>query len=345
MRLFADKLADNLKRQLSGVYLLFGNEPLLITESRDLIYKAARSAGFEERHYFSVDSSINWNDVYDCTQALSLFSSRQIIELEIPESGVNVTISKELVSLSESLHSDIILIVTGSKLTRQQENAKWFKTLNQRGTWVSCLTPDTQRLPGFINTRCRQLGLQPDQEALQMLAQWHEGNLLALVQSLEKLALLYPDGVLTLVRVEEALSRHNHFTPFHWMDALLAGKPKRAMRILRQLQTEGTEPVILLRTLQREFSQLMQLKKESQTQPLGRLFDQYRIWQNKRPLYQAALTRLSADNLKAMYKQLAQAEILAKTQYEDSCWPQLTQLSVEFCSPEPRQDSSIPFPG
>lgn len=84
-----------------------------------------------------------------------------------------------------------------------------------------------------------------------MLAQWHEGNLLALAQSLDKLALLYPDGLLTLIRIEEALNRNNHFTPFQLVDTLLSGQAKRAQRILRQLESEGTEVIILLRTLQK----------------------------------------------------------------------------------------------
>ncbi|MCV5264264.1 DNA polymerase III subunit delta, partial [Escherichia coli] len=78
---------DHLAKHLKQVYLIFGNEPLLIQESRQAIQKTALQHGFEERHRFAVDTSLDWNQVYDCFQALSLFSSRQLIELEIPESG------------------------------------------------------------------------------------------------------------------------------------------------------------------------------------------------------------------------------------------------------------------
>lgn len=75
---------------------------------------------------------------------------------------------------------------------------------------------------------------------------------MALAQALERLSLLWPDGKLTLPRVEQAVNDAAHFTPFHWVDALLMGKSKRALHILQQLRLEGSEPVILLRTLQRE---------------------------------------------------------------------------------------------
>ncbi len=334
MRVYADKLTAHLAKHIKPIYLIFGNEPLLIQESRQAIQQNALQHGFEEKHRFAVDASLDWNQVYDCFQALSLFASRQLIELELPESGVNTTISKELLTLSDMMHDDIMLVIIGNKLTKAQENSKWFKALSTKGDWISCLTPDLQRLPMFIQTRCRTLGLKPDQQSLQMLAQWHEGNLFALSQSLEKLALLYPDGELTIVRLEEALSRHNHFTTFHWIDALLAGKANRAQRILRQLEAEGVEVVILIRSIQKEFNQLLSMHQDLAQMSINQVFEKHRVWQNKRPLYNAAMTRLSARRIFKLLSLLTQAEIKAKTQYEESVWPTIHQLSLETCSPD-----------
>ncbi|MEF1253626.1 DNA polymerase III subunit delta [Vibrio sp. M260112] len=334
MRVFADRLVEQLTKQLYSTYLIFGNEPLLLQESRQAIQQAAYKQGFEEKHRFAIDNSFHWNLVYDCCQAMSLFSARQIIELELPESGVNTTIAKELLAVSDLLHSDVILVLIGSKLTKVQESAKWFKALSGTGCLVNCLTPDIQRLPQFVQIRCRALGLKPDPEAVQMLAQWHEGNLFALTQSLEKLALLYPDGVLNLIRLEESLSRHNHFTAFHWIDALLAGKAKRSQRILRQLEAEGVETVILARTVQKELTQLLTMSQLLQTLPIGQVFEKYRIWQSKRPLYSAALNRLTPVRLMQLLQLLAQTERTIKTQYEQSSWPLLHQLSTEICLPQ-----------
>lgn len=341
MRIFADKLADNLSRNTFPVYLLMGNEPLLLQESRDLLYQHAKKKGFLDKQRFSLDKQVDWNDIFDCCQALSLFSNQQIIELEIPESGVSASAAKELVNLAGMLNPDILLIIVGNKLSRPQENTKWFKALHQNGLLVSCNSPELRQLPQFVQLRCKKLKLLPDAEAVQMLAQWHEGNLLALAQSLEKLALLYPDGKLTMPRVEAALSRHNHFTPFQWTDALLAGQAKRAQRILRQLQAEGQEAVILLRTLQKELFQLIEMRNAfDQGQSMGKVFDQYRIWQNKRPLYSAALQRLTLAQLKRDVHLLCSLELSVKTTFDQDPWPLLSQLSIELCQPNIRLPSS-----
>ncbi|HDZ9254130.1 TPA: DNA polymerase III subunit delta [Vibrio cholerae] len=341
MRIYAEKLAESLHKTLYPIYLVFGNEPLLLQEAKTAIEKTAQAQGFLEKHRFSADAGLDWSALYDCCQALSLFSSRQLIEIEIPESGVNAQTAKELSALVGQLHQDILLLVIGPKLTKAQENAAWFKTLARQACWVNCLTPELSRLPQFVQQRCFALGLKPDAEAVQMLAQWHEGNLFALAQSLEKLALLYPDGLLTLVRLEESLSRHNHFTPYHWMDALLEGKSNRAQRILRQLMLEESEPIILIRTAQKELTQLLKWQQErQQLGNLGSLFDRYRVWQNRRPLYSAALQRLPSRALLRLVGILTQAELLAKTQYEQPVWPILQQLSLECCNPQ----ANLPLP-
>lgn len=333
MRVFPEQLVQNLERGLRQNYLLFGNEPLLKQECLDQIRKHSFQQGFEEKHQFTLDKQLDWNLVFDCTQALSLFSSRQIIELTVPDTGLTAAHTSKIKELVPMLHDDILLIFQGPRVNKSQENTQWFKALTQQGLFIPCNTPDNQQLPRFIQQRCKLLKLKPDAEAVQMLAQWHEGNLLALAQSLDKLSLLYPDGLLTLIRIEEALNRNNHFTPFQLIDALLFGQAKRAQRILRQLEGESVEVVILLRTIQKEVFLLLSFQQAiSQGEAMFTVFDRYKVWQNRRSLYQAALQRLSMTQIQALIKSLAQLEVAVKTDFDTNCWPQLSQLSLDICN-------------
>jgi DNA polymerase III, delta subunit (EC 2.7.7.7) len=182
-----------------------------------------------------------------------------------------------------------------------------------------------------VAARAKALQLSIDDAAIQLLCYCYEGNLLALAQALERLSLLWPDGKLTLPRVEEAVNDAAHFTPFHWVDALLAGKSKRALHILRQLQKEDSEVVILLRTLQRDLLTLLQLQRQQAKQPLRTLMDQQRIWQNRRALFTEALQRLDAQRLQQAVHLLAQLELTMKQDYGQNLWPQLETLSLLLC--------------
>ena len=88
---------------------------------------------------------------------------------------------------------------------------------------------------------------------------------------------------------------------------------KRALHILQQLRLEGSEPVILLRTLQRELLLLVNLKRQSAHTPLRALFDKHRVWQNRRGMMGEALNRLSQPQLRQAVQLLTRTELTLKT--------------------------------
>ncbi|EEQ05077.1 DNA polymerase III subunit delta [Yersinia bercovieri ATCC 43970] len=300
-------------------------------ESQDHIRRVAAQHDFTEHFSFTLDAHTEWESIFSLCQALSLFASRQTLLLSFPESGLTAPMNEQLVKLSGLLHPDILLILRANKLTKAQENSAWFKALSTNGVLVSCQPPEQAQLPRWVSTRAKSLNLDIDDAAIQLLCYCYEGNLLALSQALERLSLLYPDGKLTLPKVEQAVNDAAHFTPYHWLDALLAGKSKRAWHILQQLQQEDSEPIILLRTLQRELLQLLTLKRRMDQVPLRALFDQFKVWQNRRPMMTQALQRLSMQQLQQAVHLLTQMEIRLKQDYGQSIWPELETLSMLMC--------------
>ncbi|MBI0548662.1 DNA polymerase III subunit delta [Pectobacterium parmentieri] len=331
IRLYPEQLTAQLHEGLRGCYLVFGSDPLLLQESLDSIKRVAQQHEFSEHFSFILDLHTEWDAIFSTCQALSLFASRQSLLLILPENGPNAAMSENLIKLSGLLHPDILLILRGHKLTKAQENSAWFKALSQDSVYINCLTPEQAQLPRWVAQRAKAMKLTLDEQATQLICYCYEGNLLALSQALERLALLYPDGKLTLPRVENAVNDAAHFTPFHWLDALLAGKAKRAWHILQQLKQEDCEPVILLRTLQRELLQLMALKRRMSDTPLRTLFDQQKVWQNRRDLLSQALQRLSLQQLQQAVRLLTQVEITLKQDYGQSVWSELESLAMLLC--------------
>lgn len=331
IRLYPEQLTAQLHEGLRGCYLVFGSDPLLLQESLDSIKRVAQQHEFSEHFSFILDLHTDWDAIFSTCQALSLFASRQSLLLVLPENGPNAAMGENLVKLSGLLHPDILLILRGHKLTKAQENSAWFKALAQDSVYINCLTPEQAQLPRWVAQRAKSMKLTLDDQATQLICYCYEGNLLALSQALERLALLYPDGKLTLPRVESAVNDAAHFTPFHWLDSLLAGKGKRAWHILQQLKQEDCEPVILLRTLQRELLQLLALKRRMSDTPLRTLFDQQKVWQNRRDLLTQALQRLSLQQLQQAVRLLTQVEITLKQDYGQSVWSELESLAMLLC--------------
>ncbi|WP_075180668.1 DNA polymerase III subunit delta [Pantoea sp. 1.19] len=332
-RIWPEQLGAQLQEGLRPCYFLQGNDPLLLQESHDALRKAAEGQGFTEHLTFSLDASTDWDTIFSHCQALSLFASRQTLTLIFPDSGPNAAMGAQLEQLAGLCHHDLLLLLRLPKLTRAQENSGWYKALSEQAALVPCQTPEHAQLPRWVMSRAKSQGLTLDDAACQLLCYCYEGNMLALAQALERLSLLWPDGKLTLPRVEQAVNDAAHFTPFHWIDALLAGKSKRALHILQQLRQEESEPVILLRTLQREMMTLLQLQRQMRSTPLRTLFDQQRVWQNRRPLLSEALQRLQPAQLHHGFRLLSQMELTLKQDYGQSLWAELETLSLLLCLP------------
>lgn len=330
IKVYPEQLTQHLEKSLMPFYLVSGNDPLLQQESVDTLCEQARKQGFAEKKSYTLDNQLNWDDVYNDCQTLSLFSSQKILLLQAGETNLTATIGEHLLELYQSAGTETLFILQAAKITRSQENSRWFKALDKL-VWIQCQTPEGANLTRWITQRSTAMQLHLDEPSLQLLSFYYEGNLLALNQTLERLSLLYPDGKLTLPRLEQAINDASYFTPYHWIDALLAGKTKRAIHILHKLHETDTEALILLRLIQKELLLLIRLKKGMQHTPLKTLFDQERIWQNRRPHYNRLLNELEPSQLYLALNQLTEIEISLKQDFNNNVWWELERLTLTLC--------------
>ncbi len=288
--------------------------------------------GFTEHHTFTtLDASTDWDAIFSICQALSLFASRQTLLLQLPENGPNAAMNEQLAKLVALLHDDLLLIVRGNKLTKAQENAALVNSTEQ-----PCRA---DQLPD-AGVRISPAGLPPGQSRTNW--SWTTPPISCSAIAMKAICWhwrrRWSDWLCCgrmanspLPRVEQAVNDAAHFTPFHWVDALLAGKSKRALHILSQLRLEACEPVILLRTVQRELLLLVTLKRQSAHTPLRALFDKHRVWQNRRGVTGEALNRLSADQLRQAVHLLSRIELVVKQDFGQSVWAELESLSLLLC--------------
>ncbi|TDQ58126.1 DNA polymerase III delta subunit [Mesocricetibacter intestinalis] len=344
-RIFAEQLSANLAAGIKGIYYLAGQDPLLLDESLATIVQNAAAQGFDEKFEMKVEAAADWNGLFDRCQSRGLFFSRQIILLHLPD-NIGSALQSSLLQLMQLLNPDILLVLQLSRLSRTTEKQGWHQAALQYEpnlTLVQCQTPNAEQLPRWISHRARQMGLHIEQEAIQLLAYSYENNLLALKQTLQLLMLLYPDKKLSFARVQTIVEQSSLFTPYQWVDALMQGRENRAERILRGLQAEDVQAIILLRALQRELIMLLELAKPQQPihldQPLPAAqlkagFDRLKIWQSRRGLYTELFKRLTYRRLYLIFQRLAELERQAKQSFDTDIWQGLADLSVQICASE-----------
>ncbi len=331
MKLRPDQLENHLQRgPLAPVYLISGDEPLLVAEAADAIRAAARAAGHEERHVLHVEPGFDWSALAGEGNALSLFASRRLLELRLPSAKPGEAGARALTQYCRHPNPDTLLLITAPKLDRQASTSRWHKAIDTAGVTLALWPIPPKDLPRWIERRMRSRGLNATPEAIAALAERVEGNLLAAAQEIEKLTILAPGGQVDLALILELVADSARHDIFQLTEALLAGELPRALRILRTLRESGEEPVKIVWLIERELDLLARLDAlRRRHTPRPQILKALRLWDARlRPL-EAALPRL-APRLPRLIARTARLDRLAKGQETGNTWDELVQLALEF---------------
>lgn len=329
MKLKPEQLATHLQRPLAPIYVLSGDEPLLVQEAADAIRASARAQAYTERMVMFVESSFDWNTLTQAADSLSLFSERRVLELRMPGGKPGDAGSKALQAYAERPADDTVLLVICGKLETAARNSKWHQALEQAGVAVQVWPVELRALPAWIGQRMQQKGLRPSREAVALLAERIEGNLLAAVQEIDKLLLLYGPGPLDIDAVTAAVADSARFDVFILVDAALEGGAARVVRVLDGLREEGVEPVLLVWALARELRQLAAIAEQlGRGTALASALAQQKVWDKRKPLLERAVKRHGAPRWRALIRQCARIDRMVKGMEQGSAWDELVQLAL-----------------
>lgn len=329
MKIRAENLQRDLNQELLPVYLISGDEPLLATEAADHVRAAARSQQYTERQVFHADS-ISWEQFLAESQSMSLFAEKRILELRIDNSKPGDKGAKALVEYVSSPPEDTLLLVITGKLDRSQQRSKWVQGLENSGGHIQVWPVDAKHMPGWLGQRLKQCAIDADRDALQLLADRVEGNLLAAQQEVEKLSLLV-SGKVDLDAMEQAVANSARYDLYTLIDRALDGNSSDTIRTLDGLREEGTEPTLILWSLTRELRQLISVQEfVAQGERLEVAVRQAGVWAKRQPLVHKAARRLSLEALKLLLILAREADQQIKGRMPGSPWLSLREITMGF---------------
>ena len=333
MKLNQQQLSSNLQQGLKPIYLVSGDETLLVQESCDMIRSICKEQGFTERESHHVDAKFKWDDVLLSSNSMSLFADKKLIELHCKSEKIGDSGSKGLQSLLQDPNPDTIFLVIMPKLAAAQQKSKWFKAVDAIGITLPIWPIDRANLPRWIQNRLHQHGLSATDDAVNFMADNVEGNLLAAQQEIEKLRLLAKNENIDLETVTEMVSNSSRYTVFNLTDKCLAGDISAAIRTLNGLKAEGTDATIILWSLTRELRVLYKIQTAQQNgQPMNQAMRNERIFDSRQNIVQNALRRLSKNKIERLLRKARLIDQSIKGIKPGSPWMQLEQLTVNFCS-------------
>lgn len=316
---------------LPAVLSIFGDTPLLLDDALQMVRQQAQQQGIDERLRLVQDKQFDWRQLQQQAANFGLFSSVKLIELELPEGKPGREGSDALKNYCNELPDDQVLVITGPKLKQEQLKGKWFQLLQQAGPVIHANSPERRQLPAFVNTRAQRHQLSVTAEAAQLLADWFEGNLLALDQELQKLALMELAQPISPDVIMQAAQDQSRFSVFALQDALVNGDLSGALKRLQRLLEEEAEAAILNWMLQREVQKLERLL-QGNMRPQD--YKSLGIWRQQEASYHNFAKRVGLTNLVRLQQLLVRMEYAFKRDSGEQLATLYCHAVLLLCAPQ-----------
>lgn len=332
MNLRPEQLTAHLQKALAPLYVLHGNEPLLVQECGDAIRASARKQGYDEREVLVAGQGFRWSELHSAAGNLSLFGASKLVDLRIPNGKPGRDGGEALQRYARSLDDGVVTLVTLPELDWATRKAAWFVALAESGVVVESNAPERERLPEWIAQRLARQQQKASPEALRFIADHVEGNLLAAHQEILKLGLLHPPGELSLEAVRDAILNVARYSVDNLRQALLEGDAARCARLLEGLQGEGEAPLLILWALANEIRTLANLRQGlDDGQMLPNLLKAERIYDEKRrQAIQRLLPRLEIQVLRTAILHAAKIDRIIKGLSSGNVWDEFLQLCLRL---------------
>jgi DNA polymerase-3 subunit delta len=327
MRLVPETLSRALEASLAPAWLVAGDEPLRVGETADAIRARARALGYSGREVLFVERGFDWDEFAAGLRAMSLFAERRIVELRMPTPKPGTDGGKALVAALADPAPDVLLLVVTDKIEYADRSSAWVRAFEERGCCIDAEQLLPEQLPSWVEARMRRIGLVPEPDAAQLLADRCEGNLVAAHQEIELLRLLCGAGPVSVESVASSVATSARYHVFQLGEALLGGDAARALRILDGLAAEGEEPTLVLWCLAEELRSILQWTGQS-SGGARRLF---RGGRRRKELLASAARRVPRRTALDLLTAAARADVLIKGPRKDEAWGELARIATELC--------------
>lgn len=320
MQIKLELLEQNLQAKLLPVYLICGDEPFLIQEAGSLIRDAATQAGFTERKLFQNDDK-EFQHLSSGMETMSLFADKTIYEFRLNKAP-NAAAAELIAQWCNDYQSEDLLLITTPRMDKRAKNKAWVKAMSQLGAVIDVYPVNAKQFPGWLRTRASAMGMRLSNDAIAILSQRTEGNLLAANQELQRLNILSDtDHEIDADTLREFTADNAKFGQFDLIDSCLNGDSSRFVRMLHSLREEGTNIIEITAPLNAEIRKLCRIAWAKEAgDSLALVYKQFYVWQAKQTIYNKALSRYPVKVWHQLHNRLLLLDKSIKGQANRDAW-------------------------
>ena len=320
---------------MQPVYLIAGPELLRVQEAADAVRGLARAQGIGERDIFEAEGrDIDWDSLQAAFDAPSLFSARRLVEVRLPTGKPGKQGGEVIADFCARPPPDVVLLVIGGDWSKAHQ-LKWFDAVARTGVVSIAWPVKPHELGGWIGARLRARGLRADAEAVRVLAERVEGNLLAAAQEIDKLALLAEGGTVDAARMQSLVADAARYDVFRLTEAMLSGQAAQVSRMLSGLRAEGDAVAGLMPMVIRELLRTASLARaQARGANVAAEMKSQGIWESRQAPFKRALQRhADAARWDRFVAEASRVDRMAKGREPGDAWVAMERLLLSIAEP------------
>jgi len=276
---FAEFKSSLQKKKLDRNYFLFGPDPYVLNQARDLLFKAIEEKVGTEVSLSTMElGEVPIEELLNTALHVPMFVSQQVILvkgfMKLREGQ-----TKKLAEYLKKPSDRTFLIFWTGELTREDKEKRNFTTL-ETGTRVIEMSPlDDEETKRWIGTKFKAAGFSIDADAADLLVESQGNSLERLIHEIEKLILFAGSEkrVTTATVVQsQGFSRGHNVSEF--LGAVFAKQKVKALVLLNEMMTDNSEVIPTISLLSRQLRQLLQVQELSGKSGINEISKQVGIY-------------------------------------------------------------------
>ncbi|MDV2581046.1 DNA polymerase III subunit delta [Alkalibacillus haloalkaliphilus] len=262
----AQQLIKQNIKNVSPIYLLFGEEPYFIQKVKERIIESVKNnkdPGPDTQTY-DMETIAVQEAIHD-VETFPFFSEHKIVIINRASFLTGQTksdIEHDIKALEEYIaqptdFSTLIIVAPYEKLDQRK---KIVKTIKEHSELVDCSPPHVNDMQDMIKSMAKQHNLSLPNEVTELMTERIGDHLDALQKELTKLSLYFGEQEVTVNEAEQLISTYAETSSFSLIDALVQNQLGQALIILKELKKQNEEPIALLALVTSQVRLILQCK-------------------------------------------------------------------------------------
>ncbi len=316
-------LFSKLNSENKNKIVLFGNEPVQVNNYYTQIFNSRVRQNLNIQKVV-LDKKSETKELNNITSSISLFEERSFFIFIIKDLRLSDDIKSYITDFFKSNHDDFILFHYEGE-SKDFLKSAFYKTISTNALFLSAQEPKAYEFKKILTELMGSYSLNLSAEALNLLEQFSQGNLIYANNALKKLELIYENNIIDEKDLLSCLTDNSKYDGFNLINSCFSGNLSQTKKIINFLKEQNTDPILVNGLLSWFFSPLLKLKINKL--PLtSDLLIKFRIFGDSQNLIRFAIKHLTIKQIEASFNKIFEIDQIAKGIKYGDAWSEIDKF-------------------